>query len=67
MKTTLTPADYRDIAEYLAIAQADLLATSETAKQRNAATALPSLLRKHANRAGKLRTMILHSLIAEGA
>ncbi len=65
MKTALTPIDYRDIAEYLAIAQADLLTTSETAQRRNAATALPSLLTKHASRAGKLRAMILHTLITQ--
>mgnify|MGYP001576461231 CR=1 FL=1 len=65
MKTPLTPPDYRDIAEYLAIAQADLLATSETAKRRNATAALPSLLMKHASRAGKLRAMILHALITQ--
>lgn len=67
MKTTLTPGDYRDIAEYLAIAQAELLATHITAKGRNAGTALAPLLAEHAKRAAKLRAMILHSLIAEGA
>jgi hypothetical protein len=62
----LTSANYRDIAEYLAIAQSDLMATSFHAAKRHPGSSLPALLVEHAKRAGKLRATILHALIAAG-